>query len=98
MSCPSDSTNASGDLSLGPETSCDSTLCGEDEHVVNHACVAFLAGDDASGQDTSCDSCTLWYSVALSNALGQWITDPSNHPCDWDVGRVTGMSYLVEYE
>ena len=40
---------------------CDATLCAENERVENNACIACqagttnVAGDDASGSDTSCD-------------------------------------------
>ena len=88
---------------LGAE--CEATFCDEDYHVVNNVCVACpsgqsnLAGDDSSGQDTSCDTCRIETSQELRDFVDQWITNPSNHPCgevigDWEVGRVTDMSYV----
>ena len=83
----------------------EATLCDEDFHVVNKACVVCpsgqsnLAGDDPSGQDTSCDTCRITTNQELRDFVDQWITNPSNHPCgevigDWEVGRVTDMSYV----
>ena len=82
---------------------CEASLCIEDQHVINNACVACpseqsnLAGDDPSGPDTSCDTCNITTNQQLSDYVDQWITNPSNHPCgevigDWEVGRVTDMS------
>ena len=60
VSCPAGTTNAAGDDPLGDDTSCDATLCAENEYVSSNACVSCpsettnAAGDDASGADTSC--------------------------------------------
>ena len=86
-------------------TECEATLCVEDYHVVNNTCIACpsgqsnLAGDDSSGQDTSCDTCRITTNQELRDHVDSWIADPSNHPCgevigDWEVGRVTDMSYV----
>ena len=80
-------------------------LCDEDFHVVNHACVACpsgqsnLRGDDPNGQDTTCDTCRITTNQELRDHVDSWIADPSNHPCgpvigEWEVGRVTDMSYV----
>ena len=43
----------------------EATLCAEDYHVVNHACVpcpsgqSNMPGDDPTGHDTSCDTCKI---------------------------------------
>ena len=66
----------------------EASLCVEDYHVVNNVCVACpsgqsnLAGDDPSGQDTSCDTCRIETNQELRDFVDQWITNPSNHPCD----------------
>jgi hypothetical protein len=76
--CPQDTLRDSGDDSSGDDTTCASCaagsyrtqdmvtcvgiLCSENEHVVNHVCVACppgqlnAEGDDTSGQNTDCDS------------------------------------------
>ena len=51
------------------------------------------------GQDTSCDTCRITTNQELRDHVDSWIADPSNHPCgevigDWEVGRVTDMSYV----
>lgn len=86
---------------------CEATLCTEDFHVSNNACVecaqgqSNLAGDDPSGQDTSCDTCKITTNEELRDHIDLWIemSDTATHPCgpivgDWEVGRVTDMSYL----
>ena len=60
MACPAGTTNAAADDASGDDTVCDATLCGENEFVFEHGCVACPAGttnaaaDDASGVDTRC--------------------------------------------
>ena len=84
---------------------CEATLCTEDFHVSNNACVecapgqSNLAGDDPSGQDTSCDTCKITTNEELRDHIDLWIemSDTATHPCgpivgDWEVGRVTDMS------
>ena len=83
-----------------------SALCDEDYHVVNHACVACpsgqsnLAGDDPSGQDTSCDTCKITTNQELRDHVDSWIANPTScHPCgsvigEWEIGRITDMSYV----
>ena len=85
---------------------CEATLCVEDYHVVNHICVACLsgqsnlAGDDPSGPDTTCDTCRITTNQELRDHVDSWIAGPKeSHPCgpvigDWEVGRVTDMSYV----
>ena len=62
MACPPGTTNVYDAYKPDGDTSCDATLCAENERVENNACVACpagttnAAGDDASGSaDTSCD-------------------------------------------
>ena len=87
------------------KTECEATLCDEDYHVVSNVCQACpsgesnLAGDDASGQDTSCDTCRITTNQELRDHVDSWIANPLSHPCgkvigDWEVGRVTDMSYV----
>eukprot|EP00938_MAST-03A_sp_MAST-3A-sp1_P001992 g1992.t1 len=82
-----------------------SALCAEDYHVVNGVCVACpsgqsnLAGDDPSGQDTSCDTCKINTNQELRDHVDSWIANPFTHPCgplisEWEVGRITDMSYV----
>ena len=86
---------------------CEATLCTENFHVSNNACVecapgqSNLAGDDPSGQDTSCDTCKITTNEELRDHIDLWIemSDTATHPCgpivgDWEVGRVTDMSCL----
>ena len=88
---------------LGAE--CVASLCLEDYHVVNNACVACpfgrynLEGDDPTRQDTSCDACKINTNQELRDHVDDWIADHSIHTCgpiigDWEVGRVTDMSYV----
>ena len=83
----------------------EATLCAEDYHVVNHACVpcpsgqSNMPGDDPTGHDTSCDTCKITTNQELRDYVDSWIAIPSSHPCgpvigDWEVGRVTDMSYV----
>ena len=83
----------------------EATLCVEDYHVVNHACVpcpsgqSNMPGDDPTGHDTSCDTCKITTNQELRDYVDSWIAIPSSHPCgpvigDWEVGRVTDMSYV----
>ena len=85
------------------KTECEATFCDEDYHVVNNACVVCpsgqsnLAGDDPSGQDTSCDKCKITSNSDLKWYVDAWIIPHANHWCgevigDWEVGRVTDMS------
>ena len=75
ISCPAMSTNASGDDASGEDTacdcipgsvgdgrtSCDEVLCGLNQRVQDHLCVACperstnTPGDNATGADTRCD-------------------------------------------
>ena len=54
--------NAVGDDASGPDTTCDTIICAENEYVSDHTCQACPAGtyntdgDPASGPDTVCDS------------------------------------------
>ena len=102
MTCPSNSSRVAGDDASGQDTICD---CVEDYHVINHTCVACspgqsnLQGDDPSGPDTSCDTCRITTKEELMDYVDQWIENSTNHPCgevigDWEVGRITDMSYV----
>ena len=47
----------------------------------------------------NCEVCNITTNQQLRDYVDQWVTNPSNHPCgavigDWDVGRVTDMSYV----
>jgi len=60
--CPAGTTNAADDDASGADTTCDATLCAENEKVVSNVCTACPAGttnaanDDPTGADTTCDA------------------------------------------
>ena len=59
--CPGAGTRPAGDKPADGPTSCDFSICGANEHVVNHACVACAAGtfndagDSTAVANTACD-------------------------------------------
>ena len=75
-------------IHLGAE--CEATLCVEDYHVVNNICVVCpsgqsnLAGDDPTGQDTSCDGFKKGdtCSVALQRSMEGDDASGSDTTCD----------------
>jgi hypothetical protein len=81
-------TNLEGDDASGDDTECDATLCGADEHVVEHACVSCPAGmtneadDDASGDDTECDTVLC--------AAGEHVVEHACVACEPGDGRDGG--------
>ena len=81
-------------------TECEATFCDEDYHVVNNVCVGCpsgqsnLAGDDSSGQDTT----AIRVKSRRIKSYATW-NGSLNHLCgevigDWEVGRVTDLSYV----
>ena len=95
VSCSAGTTNAAGDDPLGDDTSCDATLCAENEYVSSNACVSCPsettndAGDDASGADTSCS-----FTIVGSGSCG----GTSSYSCtgrSWD--SVIGDNSCTDY-
>ena len=60
--CAPGTVNEAGDNATQGDTTCDATLCAENQRVQGNACVAYPAGttnaanDDASDDNTTCDA------------------------------------------
>ena len=101
VSCPRDTTTT-GAFAPRPETSCDPIICGENKHVVNHTCVSCefgssnVAGDGASGQDTSCD-CIEDYHV-VDHTCVACPSGQSNLAGDNTSGQDTSCDCIEDYQ